>query len=127
MQNPIPETLHLGSGKDFRSDCFNVDINALWRPDAQLDFSKALHFGEIIETERFGPIQLKPSMFKRIVCNDVLEHIPDLVTTMKNGLDILETGGEFEISVPYDLSLGAWQDPTHVRAFNENSWVYYCE
>jgi hypothetical protein len=30
------------------------------------------------------------------------------------------------ISVPYDLSLGAWQDPTHVRAFNENSWVYYC-
>ncbi len=21
--------------------------------------------------------------------------------------------------------LGAWQDPTHVRAFNENSWIYY--
>jgi hypothetical protein len=35
-------------------------------------------------------------------------------------------GGEMHISVPYDLSLGAWQDPTHVRAFNQNSWVYYC-
>jgi hypothetical protein len=30
------------------------------------------------------------------------------------------------IHVPYDLSHGAWQDPTHVRAFNEKSWVYYC-
>jgi hypothetical protein len=29
--------------------------------------------------------------------------------------------------VPYDLSLGAWQDPTHVRAFNERSWLYYCD
>jgi len=29
--------------------------------------------------------------------------------------------------VPYDLSWGAWQDPTHVRAFNERSWLYYTE
>jgi len=29
--------------------------------------------------------------------------------------------------VPYDLGLGAWQDPTHVRAFNENSWLYYTD
>lgn len=32
-----------------------------------------------------------------------------------------------EITVPYDLSLGAWQDPTHCRAFNQNSWLYYTE
>ena len=32
-----------------------------------------------------------------------------------------------KIKVPYDLSLGARQDPTHVRAFNENSFVYFCE
>jgi hypothetical protein len=29
--------------------------------------------------------------------------------------------------VPYDLSYGAWQDPTHVRAFNEKSWLYYTD
>jgi hypothetical protein len=29
--------------------------------------------------------------------------------------------------VPYDLSWGAWQDPTHLRAFNERSWLYYTE
>jgi len=31
------------------------------------------------------------------------------------------------IQVPYDLSCGAWQDPTHVRAFNERSWLYYTD
>jgi hypothetical protein len=31
------------------------------------------------------------------------------------------------VTVPYDLSYGAWQDPTHVHAFNERSWLYYCE
>ena len=32
-----------------------------------------------------------------------------------------------DIVVPYDLSTGAWSDPTHVRAFNERSWIYYGE
>src|SRR5205085_11279199 len=32
-----------------------------------------------------------------------------------------------DIQVPYDLSYGAWQDPTHVRAFNERSWIYYTD
>jgi hypothetical protein len=46
---------------------------------------------------------------------------------MTNCKDLLVEGGEFHIHVPYDLSLGAWQDPTHVRAFNENSWLYYTD
>ncbi|MBV5336502.1 MAG: hypothetical protein J0653_00360, partial [Deltaproteobacteria bacterium] len=46
---------------------------------------------------------------------------------MKNSLDLLSCGGEMWITVPYDLSYGAWQDPTHVRAFNERSWLYYSD
>ena len=38
---------------------------------------------------------------------------------------MLRDGGVLELSVPYELSLGADQDPTHVRRFNENSWLYY--
>jgi hypothetical protein len=29
--------------------------------------------------------------------------------------------------VPYEKALTAWQDPTHIRAMNENSWIYYIE
>ena len=46
---------------------------------------------------------------------------------MTNCLELLTDGGLLRITVPYDLSYGAWQDPTHVHAFNERSWLYYCE
>jgi len=59
--------------------------------------------------------------------NDVLEHVPDLPAAMTNCLRLLKIGGELLVKVPYDLSYGAWQDPTHVRAFNERSFLYYTD
>jgi len=120
-----PRHLNLGSGKDFREDCLNADIQAIKNPDWVLDITK-VPWGETIST-RFGEIKVEQGMFDSITANDVLEHIPDLVTAMTNCKDLLVEGGEFHIHVPYDLSLGAWQDPTHVRAFNENSWLYYTD
>ncbi len=58
---------------------------------------------------------------------DVLEYISELTEAMTNCLALLRDGGVMRIHVPYDLSFGAWQDPMHVRAFNERSWWYYCE
>ena len=120
-----PLTLNLGSGKDWRDDCLNADIQARVKPDWVADISR-VNFGEVIAT-RFGEIQIKPYMFDKIIANDVLEHIPDLVGAVTNCKNLLKPGGEFHIHVPYELSLGAWQDPTHVRAFNENSWLYYTD
>ncbi|HLQ37713.1 MAG TPA: hypothetical protein VK348_07930, partial [Planctomycetota bacterium] len=51
--------------------------------------------------------------------------IRDLPAAMTTLLHWLKTGGVFKIYVPYELSLGAWSDPTHVRAFNERSFEYY--
>lgn len=120
-----PRHLNLGSGKDFRQDCLNADLQAIKNPDWVLDITK-VPWGETIST-RFGEIKVEQGMFDSITANDVLEHIPDLVKAMTNCKDLLVEGGEFHIQVPYDLSLGAWQDPTHVRAFNENSWLYYTD
>jgi len=120
-----PRHLNLGSGKDFRQDCLNADIQAIKNPDWVLDITK-VPWEETIST-RFGEIKVEQGMFTKIIANDVLEHIPDLVKAMTNCKDLLVEGGEFHIHVPYDLSLGAWQDPTHVRAFNENSWLYYTD
>ena len=103
--------LNLGSGRDKRPDCVNADI----RSDVGADW--VVDIGKPIEIDR---------QFDQILAFDVLEHIPDLQQAMTNCRDLLVDGGEMHIHVPYDLSHGAWQDPTHVRAFNEKSWVYYC-
>ena len=116
--------LNLGSGRDRRDECVNADILERAKPDWLVDISKPL--AATIIDWCGEPLEIKPGTFSSIIAIDVLEHIPDLVTAMTNCRDLLEMGGEMHISVPYDLSLGAWQDPTHVRAFNENSWVYYC-
>lgn len=121
----LPSCLNLGSGKDFREDCLNADIQESKKPDWVLDITN-IPWGETIST-RFGNVEVKKGMFDKIIANDVLEHIPDLVKAMTNCKELLSDKGEFHINVPYDLSLGAWQDPTHVRAFNENSWLYYTD
>jgi SAM-dependent methyltransferase len=106
--------VNFGSGKNYLKGYVNVDINPMWKPDIICDVSKAIPIG----TE---------NKCQEIIAHDVLEHIPDLVSAMTNCLDMLVEGGIMDISVPYYLSLGAWQDPTHVRAFNENSWLYYTD
>ena len=115
--------LNLGSGRDRRSECVNADIRSDVGADWVVDISK-LKYGEVIWSP-IDKVTIERGMFSKIIAIDVLEHIPDLVAAMTNCRDLLEMGGEMHISVPYDLSLGAWQDPTHVRAFNEMSWAYY--
>ena len=123
----IPRKLNMGSGKDWREEYFNTDFDPYWQPDVVLDFSRELPIGETIKTQRFGSMVLENNFFDEIIANDVLEHIPNLTLAMTSCLNLLKVGGVFRISVPYDLSWGAWQDPTHVRAFNERSWLYYTD
>ena len=122
----IPKKINIGSGRFFYEDCLNIDLQEYCNPDIVADITKPI-INETYLTERFGEVKLEKGTFTTVVAFDVLEHLEDLLPAMKNVLDLLELGGTFHIKVPYDLSLGAWQDPTHVRAFNENSWLYYTD
>jgi SAM-dependent methyltransferase len=122
-----PRRLNLGSGRDWRPDYLNVDLNAAWKPDVVADICDPDLFYREFPCSRFGTTRLQYDYFDEIVALDVLEHIPDLSRAMTNCLSLLREGGIMRIHVPYDLSFGAWQDPTHVRAFNERSWWYYCQ
>ena len=122
-----PLRMNLGSGRDWRQDYLNCDIGPQWLPDFVLDIAAPLDLPRVVETERFGRMALCEGSLEEIIANDVLEHVSDLMATMTNCLRLLKVGGHFRIQVPYDLSYGAWQDPTHVRAFNERSWLYYCD
>lgn len=104
--------LNIGCGRTKIEGFLNVDISPMCNPDMVVDISDDIS-------------GLKLGEYEVIVAHDVLEHIPNLVKAMTNCLSLLKPGGIMDIIVPYDLSYGAWQDPTHVRAFNEKSWLYY--
>lgn len=124
---PLPGVVNLGCGRDWRPECLNVDINPQWQPDVVLDLNQPLPWHTPLESRRFGTIRLHENQFDGLLALDVLEHLPNLITAMTSALTLLKPGGTLTLQVPYDLSLGAWQDPTHVRAFNENSWSYFGE
>jgi SAM-dependent methyltransferase len=122
-----PLQINLGSGRDWRPGWLNLDIEPRWEPDAVLDVARPLALPQALDTARYGRIVLSEGMVERIIANDVMEHVSDLTVAMTNCLRLLKVGGDLLVKVPYDLSYGAWQDPTHVRAFNERSFLYYTD
>ena len=122
-----PTHLNFGSGKDYKPRWLNIDILAKAQPDVVLDLARPHSFPLCIDSEMAGPIELHPGSVGVIYANNVLEHVPDLVQLMTNCLTLLAPGGEMLIEVPYERAPSAWQDPTHVRAMNENSWIYYSD
>ncbi len=123
----LPKKLQIGSGKSWRYDFINIDIDARWKPDLVFDLNQDFPFNKTLNTWRFGDVQIQKNYFDYILSEHVFEHIQDLIKAMTTCIELLAEGGTLEIEVPYDLSNGAWQDPTHVRALNENSWLYYTD
>jgi SAM-dependent methyltransferase len=122
-----PKQVNLGSGKDYKPGWLNIDILERAEPDIVLDLGQAVSLPLEIDSCRGGRVRLEAGQLDLLYANNVLEHVPDLPTLMGNALTLLKEGGEFQIEVPYEKALSAWQDPTHLRALNENSWLYYTD
>jgi SAM-dependent methyltransferase len=122
-----PTRIHLGSGKAYRPGWLNLDVLERAEPDLALDLAQPQRWPLHAQSAFAGPLELQEGQVEHIVANNVLEHVGDLPLLMTNCLALLKTGGRLEIEVPYEHAPTAWQDPTHVRAMNENSWLYYTD
>jgi glycosyltransferase involved in cell wall biosynthesis len=60
-----------------------------------------------------------------INASHVIEHLNDKHHTMSELYRVLSDGGWAFIDVPSTDGRGAWQDPTHVSFWNQNSFWYY--
>ncbi len=122
----VPTRMNLGSGQDYRPGYLNIDIDPSVEPDVVIDLSQTVELPKTVPS-RTGEVVFQRDMFDEILAIEVLQHVGHLPELMSHCLDLLKVGGKLQIRVPYDLSLGAWQDPRHVRAFNENSWLYFTD
>jgi SAM-dependent methyltransferase len=97
------------------------------QPDLTFDLPRKISLPVTWRSATLGEVTLAFGSLEVVHANNVLEHVGDLPTLMTNALDLLAEGGILAIEVPYEQAKTAWQDPTHVRAMNENSWIYYTD
>jgi len=120
-----PKVINLGSGKDYKLGWLNVDILERAQPDLVVDLGQSVDLPIQAQTLGGGHVLIEENSLDSIYANNVLEHVPDLPCLMTNLLALLKEGGELELEVSYENAITAWQDPTHLRAMNLNSWLYY--
>lgn len=108
--------INLGSGKRKMEGFINIDIQERVNPDLVCDVSKGLPYED--------------STVEEIRAYDFLEHIPlgKTVGVIEEIWRVLKPGGIFESFTPdAEYGQGAFQDPTHVSFWVENSWKYFSE
>jgi len=106
--------INVGCGLRKLGDGFiNIDNRVEVNPDLVCDVIEGLPFDD--------------SSVDFVLANDFLEHIPlgKTVQVVTEIWRVLKLGGIFESLTPSTCGRGAFQDPTHVSFWNQNSWFYF--
>lgn len=78
----------------------------------------------VADLEKF-PWPFEDNSVDEIFCSHYIEHTPDLISFANEIYRIMKVGAKAEIIAPYYSSIRAWQDPTHLRAISENTFLYF--
>ena len=110
--NTTPLRIDFACGQNKREGFTGIDIAAGKGVDIVHDL------------ERY-PWPLKANSVDEGNISHYIEHVQDLVKFMNELHRVLKPGAECTILAPYYSSIRAWQDPTHVRAISEATFLYF--
>jgi len=105
---------NLGCGPDIREGWVNVDRTGLAGLTVQADLAHA-------------PYPFKDSVFDYLDARHVLEHLPNVVSTVEEIHRICKPRAAVYVEVPYWNSDDAHTDPTHIHFFGDRSFDYFTE
>ncbi|MDX8412790.1 MAG: methyltransferase domain-containing protein [Mariprofundales bacterium] len=105
-------TLDIGCG--FRKQPGSIGIDRIG--DSQADV--------IVDLAQL-PFPFKDNSIGTVYCNDVLEHLPDIIGTMEEIWRICVANADVYIVSPSMSSVNLHNDPTHLRAFTSRSFDYF--
>ncbi|HLO50019.1 MAG TPA: methyltransferase domain-containing protein [Kamptonema sp.] len=104
--------INVGSGVLKLDGFINVDHLALPNVDVVHDLNSS-------------PWPFADESVEHIRAYNILEHLGNTIQVMEEIWRILKPGGTVEICVPYYNSPCAFQDPTHIKFFTEETMDYF--
>ena len=105
--------LNLGCNQNYLDGWTNVDIEQYGKVDVCTDLN--------------DPWPWDDNSVDYITAYNIVEHLKDPIHVMNEAWRVLKPGAAFEIYVPSTDGRGAFQDPTHISFWNENSFAYYTQ
>lgn len=90
-----------------------------------VDYVKADGVDIVCDLEQFPWKFAKDNSTDELFVSHYVEHTKDLIKFMDECYRILKPGGKLTILAPYYSSMRCWQDPTHVRAISEATFLYF--
>lgn len=114
--------LNLGSGKKQAGENeFTVDKNSSVSPDLVHDLN-------------IFPWPVETGTFDEVICQDVIEHVTDVVRTLEEIHRVSKPGAIVRIKTPHYSCSNSYTDPTHLHHLGyfsfdyftgENQWGFY--
>jgi len=104
--------LNLGCGKDIKKGWTNLDNIKLKGVDIIHDINKF-------------PYPFKDNEFDEILCSHILEHVEDIIQTLRELHRITKNKGKIKIRSPHFSSGVGYWDLTHKRLFSYFSFDYF--
>lgn len=107
--------LDLGCGSNKKDDYIGIDVHRY--PDVDV----------VRDVDSHG-LPFDDSSVDEIRASHFLEHCRNLIFVMNEMHRVLKPGGRLTAVVPIvEAGTGAFRDPTHVRYFNKDSFLYFTE
>jgi len=91
-----------------------------------IDISIGTH-ADIIHDLNRRPWPFNDNSFDEIICNDIIEHLDDVVGVMEELHRIGKSGALVRIRVPHFSSHNSFGDVTHKHLFNSNAFDVFCQ
>lgn len=104
--------LHIGAGKFPLEGFVNLDLTPLKGIDVAAD----VHTLPFLDDS-----------FTEIKGSHILEHLADPLKAMGELWRVATNGALLQLRLPHGASDDAWEDPTHVRAYFQQSFGYFSQ
>ena len=111
--------IDIGGGHAPAPGHFNIDL--VPEADSVWDLNKGLPTKDMLALNNgvFG------AFVEGIRCHQVLEHLTSIIPLMNDCYGVMKEGAQMEISTPLYGTTQAAQDPTHVRCYVPETFLYF--
>ncbi len=113
----MPKKLNVGCGRNILPGWINLDHAALPGVDVICD----------LELCQETPLPFEDDSIDEFLLSHVLEHIRNSMPLMQDLHRVARPGALARIRLPHGASDDAWEDPTHVRSYFQQSFGYFSQ